>query len=192
MWSLFKEKLHKYTLRQWWTCGSSSHQVWGQTLNIESSLLNPAKQGTNPVCLICKSRILITLFYSKTSQIFEFVKPQPACLANAGDVLRFVGIIPQNQVNSIKNLLPNTALVCTLRASFSLKSGKEKNPNLKENTVPTLKYFNSHSQTNVFHLWKHTFMKILERGKIIIKKSLKLISFKFWQNFLTHADYFRI
>lgn len=76
---------------------------------------------------MCKSHILITLFYSKTRQIFEVVKPQPACLANVGDALRFVGIIPQNQVNSIQNLLPiHTVLVCTLRASLLLKSDKEK------------------------------------------------------------------
>lgn len=54
----------------------------------------------------------MTLFFSKTSQTLEAVKPQPACLANAGGALRSVGIIPQNQVNSIKNLLPtHTVLV---------------------------------------------------------------------------------
>lgn len=69
----------------------------------------------------------MTLFFSKTPQTFEVVKPQPVCLANACDALRFVGIIPQNQVNSIKNLLPtHIVLVCTLRASLLLKSGKKK------------------------------------------------------------------
>lgn len=67
----------------------------------------------------------MTLFFSKTPQTFEVVKPQPVCLAR--DALRFVGIIPQNQVNSIKNLLPtHIVLVCTLRASLLLKSGKKK------------------------------------------------------------------
>lgn len=60
-------------------------------------------------------------------QTFEVVRPQPACLANSGDALKFAGIIPQNQMNSIKNLLPtHTVLVCTLRASLLLKSDKKK------------------------------------------------------------------
>lgn len=37
----------------------------------------------------------MTLFFRKTPQTFEVVRPQPACLANAGDALRFAGIIPQ-------------------------------------------------------------------------------------------------
>lgn len=114
----------------------------------------------------------MTLFFSKMPQTFEVVRPQPACLANAGDALRFAGIIPQNQVNSIKNLLPtHTVLVSTLRASLLLKSDKKKKT-LKENTLPTLKYFNSHSQANVFPLWKHTFMKTLGRGEIILFKKI--------------------
>lgn len=69
----------------------------------------------------------MTLLFSKTPQTFEVVKPQPACLANAGDALGFVGIIPQNQMNSIKNLLPtHTVLACMLRASLLLKSDKKK------------------------------------------------------------------
>lgn len=95
MWSLFTEKLHKCKLRPWWTCPSLSNQVWVQTLNVQSSLLNSPKQGKNPVCLIGKYHILMTLFFRKTPQTFEVVRPQPACLANAGDALRFAGIIPQ-------------------------------------------------------------------------------------------------
>lgn len=73
--------------------------------------------------VIYVSHGLMTLFYSNRPQTFEVVKPQPACFANSGDALRFVGIITQNQVNSIKNLLPTyTVLVCTLRKSFLLKS----------------------------------------------------------------------
>lgn len=54
----------------------------------------------------------MTLFFSKTPQTLDAVKPQPAYLANTGGALRSVGIIPQNQVNSIKSLLPtHTVLV---------------------------------------------------------------------------------
>lgn len=117
----------------------------------------------------------MTLFFSKTSQTLEAVKPQPACLANAGGALRSIGIIPQNQVNSIKKIYCLHILYwyeLWEQVCFENLVRKKKN-NLTENTLPTLKYFNNHSQTNVFHLWKHTFMKMPGRGKIFFKKIIK-------------------
>lgn len=64
----------------------------------------------------------MALFFSKTPQ-----QQQPSCLSDAGDAVRFTGIIPQNKVNRIKNLIPTyITLVCTPKVRFLLNSGKEK------------------------------------------------------------------
>lgn len=69
----------------------------------------------------------MALFFSKTPQTFEVVKQQPACLSDAGDAVRFTGIIPQNKVNRIKNLIPTyITLVCTPKVRFLLNSSKER------------------------------------------------------------------
>lgn len=37
----------------------------------------------------------MTLFFSKTPQTFEVVRPQPACLANGGDALSLHELFPK-------------------------------------------------------------------------------------------------
>lgn len=112
----------------------------------------------------------MTLFYSKTHQTFEVIKPKPVCLANAGDALGFVGIIWQNQVTSIKNLLStHTVLVCTLRVSFFLKYKKKK---FKRKYTPDFEVFQQSLSNKCLPLVEIHFCQNTRKGEnIFLKKS---------------------